>query len=334
MMDAFLKRANPKSLSAPQKTKETSAQVAEEPPNKKVKREVTQRNDLDSDEYQIDNLPLKLRPHSRRDSIANNPADDDVAEGSEIEDAYVSGPTAIESSLPEIKPDKEAIEEYYNFKASQGNDSGSPSSRLDSRAWVRGKSSLYVDAFNLALDTVLDEEAHLFDDKERRVFEEWRYLGYEAQFLYVRLFLRKTSSWHRISRLSYYNDITDTDGAVKTLQKHRDLPRETSNPPQSELNAFIQELCIFKDSFTFADASEDFIDSVEEAVSLLGLDELKTLAKEAKVQGKNKADLAKAICKMSSQQAVHPDKIRLMLNRLIPTLEMMGIGGSIFLTKF
>ncbi|KAJ8124697.1 hypothetical protein O1611_g8943 [Lasiodiplodia mahajangana] len=311
-MDAFLKRANSTSRSTPQRVaclKEKPARSRDEHPKKKVKREETQKSELDSDEYRIDTPSLKPRPGPRKDGTLADPADDDVADRSETEDAHVSRPTAIESSLPEIKPDEQAIEEYHNFKASQENDSGSASSRLDSRAWVRGKSSLYVDAFNLALDTVLSEEAHLFDAKENRVFEEWRSLSYEAQFLYVRLFLRKTSSWHRISRLNYYNDITDTETAVKTLQKHRDLPREALSEQsslalqQSDLGTFIQEQCGFEDTFTFADASEDFIDSVEEAVSLLSLDEVKAVAKEAKVQGKNKADIAKAICRMSSQQA-------------------------------
>ncbi|RYC53763.1 hypothetical protein CHU98_g12446 [Xylaria longipes] len=307
-MDAFLKKANPNSRFATQKMpslKEKPARLVEEHPKKKVKLEQAYKSDADSDEYQIDTPLLKLRPALRKYEALDSPADDDIEERSESEDTHAPGPTAIESSLPEIKPDKQAIEEYQNSKATQSDDGGSASSRLDSRAWVRGKSSLYVDAFNLALDTVLDEEAHLFDDKEKRVFEQWRSLSYEAQFLYVRLFLRKTSSWHRIARLSYHNDITDTEAAVKELQKDRVLPRETSPDelPQSELNAFVEEQCVFEDTFTFADASEDFIDNVEEAVSLLSLDEVKALAKEARVQGKNKSDLASAICRVSNQQA-------------------------------
>ncbi|KAI0424919.1 VRR-NUC domain-containing protein [Xylaria sp. FL1042] len=308
-MDAFLEKANSNRRSTPHKIsslKEKPAQIAEEHPKKKVKREVY-NSDADLDDYQIDTPPLKPWHDPQRGGDAlDSPADDDIIERSEAEDVHTSGPTAIESSLPEIRVDKEAIEEYQNFKSSQGNDTGSAVSRLDSRAWVRGKSSIYVDAFNLALDTVLEEEAHLFDAKERRVFEEWKSLDYEAQFLYVRLFLRKTSSWHRIARLGYYNDITDTEAAVKELQKKRDLTRdsppiEPSSVP--ELSNFIQEQCVLEDEFTFADASEDFIDSVEEAISLLSLDEVKNLAKEAKVQGKNKSDLTKAICRMSNQQA-------------------------------
>ncbi|KAG7144161.1 hypothetical protein HYQ46_007098 [Verticillium longisporum] len=57
------------------------------------------------------------------------------------------------------------------------------------------------------------------------------------------------------------------------------------------------------DDFTFADSSEEHITTVDEAATLLGLEELKALCKEAKVQGKNKAGLVKALCRMSYQQA-------------------------------
>lgn len=188
MTDAFLKRASAKSRSNPQRItslKEKPAQLAEEHPKKKVKREDTYKSDADSDEYHIDTPPLRPRLPLQRGDTLDSPADEDVAVKSETEVTQASMPTAIESSLPEIRPDRQAIEEYEKFKASQDNNTGDASSRLDSRAWVRGKSSLYVDAFNLALDTVLGEEAHLFDAKEKRVFEEWGSLNYEAQFLYA-----------------------------------------------------------------------------------------------------------------------------------------------------
>jgi Fanconi-associated nuclease 1 len=44
-------------------------------------------------------------------------------------------------------------------------------------------SSIYVDAFNLALDTVLKEESYLFSDEEAEVFAKYRSLDYEAQHL-------------------------------------------------------------------------------------------------------------------------------------------------------
>ena len=93
--------------------------------------------------------------------------------------------TAFENSLPAVATDKEAIEEYEAMRASQASqdDIENASSRADTRQRVRWKSSIYVDAFNLALDTVLEDESHLFDVEERCVFEQWRGLSYEAQYL-------------------------------------------------------------------------------------------------------------------------------------------------------
>lgn len=56
-------------------------------------------------------------------------------------------------------------------------------------------------------------------------------------------------------------------------------------------------------TFSFADSSEMHLQDVEEAASLLSLDELKTLAKDAKVQGSNKADLLKTFCRAISRQS-------------------------------
>lgn len=212
--------------------------------------------------------------------------------------------------MPAIISDEEAIEQYESFKASQGeagtDEPDSAASRLDSRKWIRGKSSLYVDAFNLALDTVLDEESHLFNARESAVFEKWRALPYESQFLYVRLFLRKNAQWHRTSKLGYHSDIQDVEGAVLDLQQARDLPvlDETETfGDRSSTAAYIDEETTLGEQFVFADTSAECITTVPEAVSLLSLDETKAFAKEAKVRGKNKGDIAKSICRTSRQQS-------------------------------
>ena len=59
------------------------------------------------------------------------------------------------------------------------------------------------------------------------------------------------------------------------------------------------------ESFSFADGSEDHIKTLEVASSLLMLDELKAIAKEAKVQGsgKTKAELLKTLRKTSQDQS-------------------------------
>lgn len=99
----------------------------------------------------------------------------------EVEDQRHSHP-AIEDALPPVESDKQAVEDYKAFKASQASEK-EDASAAKAPMWVQGRSSIYVDAFNLALDTVLEDESHLFDDKEHAVFSLWRQLDYEAQYL-------------------------------------------------------------------------------------------------------------------------------------------------------
>lgn len=54
--------------------------------------------------------------------------------------------------------------------------------------------------------------------------------------------------------------------------------------------------------FTFADGSDEHISTLEEASSILKLDELKAIAKEAKLQGKNKRELLDALRRTSQGQ--------------------------------
>ena len=91
--------------------------------------------------------------------------------------------TDLESALPPVKTDKDAIAEYEATRAAEKGIPSELHSRIGQRKWVQGKSSIYVDAFNLALETVLEDEGHLFDEAEAAVFEYWRNLSYEAQYL-------------------------------------------------------------------------------------------------------------------------------------------------------
>jgi Fanconi-associated nuclease 1 len=108
-----------------------------------------------------------------------------AADGSEDVHHPTSSQTELETSLPPVKADKEAIEEYEASRAAE--EDPSLEEKLGKRKWRQGKSSIYVDAFNLALETVLDEEAHLFNEAEMEVFRAWRSLTYESQYLYVSL---------------------------------------------------------------------------------------------------------------------------------------------------
>ncbi|RAH71827.1 fanconi-associated nuclease 1 [Aspergillus aculeatinus CBS 121060] len=210
--------------------------------------------------------------------------------------------TELESSLPAVQDDSQAIEEYEAARlASQ--DEPDLHQRLQDGKWRKGRSSIYVDAFNLALETVLDEEAHLFDEVEMEVFKQWQELDYEAQYLYVRLFLRKTSAWHRINRLGYYSDIADMPRVVTSLRHPRCLPTSSCPLSTGENPADIDPAPSLRltGEFRFAEHM-DQITTLEEASSLLLLDELKMLAKEAKVQGKSKNELIAALHRSSQKQ--------------------------------
>ncbi|KAJ5709575.1 hypothetical protein N7493_009866, partial [Penicillium malachiteum] len=212
----------------------------------------------------------------------------------EPEKPPVSSQTELETSLPAIQTDEEAIREYEASRLATDEDTEPGLHvRLRDGVWKRGKSSIYVDAFNLALETVLEEESHLFSAAEMEVFTQWKELSYESQYLYVRLFLRKTSAWHRVNRLGYYSDISDLCVVAVDLQRDRTLPKvEDENVEASDL----------RDSFRFADGTQE-MKTLEEVSSLLLLDELKTFAKEVKAQGKNKKELLAALCETSQTQS-------------------------------
>jgi fanconi-associated nuclease 1 len=145
----------------------------EKPPAKRLK--TYESTDIDesrdvSEEEEIPRTPKYEIPDSDEDNLSDD-----------NERPIPAQPTELESALGPVKTDKEAIEEYEAMIASDVPED--LKSRLNQRSWTKGKSSIYVDAFNLALETVLEDEGHLFDEKEMKVFEEWRQLEYEAQYL-------------------------------------------------------------------------------------------------------------------------------------------------------
>ncbi|KAI9803979.1 MAG: hypothetical protein M1833_000260 [Piccolia ochrophora] len=266
------------------------------PHAKRLKRHLSTDSSLSRTTSDDDESCAPRSPASEPTEIPDSEAEDEDEEPSEP-----LRQTELETALPPVKTDKDAIDEYEATRAAEAADLNLEQ-RLGQRTWVKGKSSIYVDAFNLALETVLQDEGHLFDEPELGVFDQWRDLDYEAQYLYVRLFLRKTSAWHRIQRLGYYSDIADLGQAAVILQTRRELPSSTAaavlNP--GELEA--PEGSMLGHSFTFADGSEE-ITTLDEASSLLNLEEVKELAKEAKVRGKNKRELLHALRRTSRRQS-------------------------------
>ena len=230
-----------------------------------------------------DGSPKTKSPRSRGTPRKSTQHEELEVEGDQpFQDIDNSADIQIAAILPPVQTDDEAIEAYEAYKAQQAEES----TEVTLPSWIRGRSSIYVDAFNKALDTVLETESYLFNAPEHAVFACWRELSYSAQYLYVRLFLRKTSAWHRVSTLGYHSDIQDMEKTVVELQLEHDLPEQPDQPeifPADEKSERPLE-----EKFQFMESSREHIDTLDEASSLLLLDELKVIARDAKVRGKNK----------------------------------------------
>ena len=186
-MDAFVQKSEASRQREPLADISNSSSM-HHPANRPLKKvKVEHSRDSSEDESSVKSFQADLRPtHLNADEELRSETEDD---GDRPSSSSVRR-TEFEDALPPVATDKDAIEEYEAMRASQrsaaeeGEDT-TAASNFDRRQWIRGKSSIYVDAFNLALDTVLEDEAHLFDTKEMKVFEAWRSLDYESQYLYV-----------------------------------------------------------------------------------------------------------------------------------------------------
>jgi len=143
-------------------------------PSKRLK---TFESTDDEDSRDISGDEGLIQPETTRREIPGSNEESDV-DGDEDE----ARPTELENALPPVKTDKDAIVEYEAMRAAE-QEPPDLKTRLGDRKWTRGQSSIYVDAFNLALETVLEDEGHLFDEKEMEVFRQWESLQYEAQYL-------------------------------------------------------------------------------------------------------------------------------------------------------
>lgn len=148
------------------------------PTSKRLKRHDSTDSSLsrrdESEEEILAPTTPPLPPREIADSEADTDDEEDFPGGTQQTD--------LESALPPVKTDKDAIAEYEATRAAEAS-TDDLHGRLGQRKWVQGKSSIYVDAFNLALETVLEDEAHLFDEAEMAVFNQWRRLSYEGQYL-------------------------------------------------------------------------------------------------------------------------------------------------------
>ena len=155
------------------------------PATKRLKRldstdsSISRREDSDVEDESRTTPTQRTAVRTSRE-IPDSEAESDDDDDNLLQDG--SRKTELESALPPVKTDKEAIAQYEATRAAEA-ESLDLSGRLGQRRWVPGKSSIYVDAFNLALETVLEDESHLFNEAEMALFEHWRDLSYEGQYL-------------------------------------------------------------------------------------------------------------------------------------------------------
>lgn len=90
--------------------------------------------------------------------------------------------------------------------------------------------------------------------------------------------------------------------ATEDLLKQHPLPESTAVAPVNPGELEPPQDAKLEGSYTFADSSNLHITTLEEASCLLRLDELKAMAKDAKVQGKNKRELLHALRCTSQKQ--------------------------------
>lgn len=96
----------------------------------------------------------------------------------------------------------------------------------------------------------------------------------ESMFLYVRLFLRKKSQWFRVEKLGYYSDISN----ISSASTHLCLPSVSLAEPHTALR------------------------DLDQALSLLSLEELKDFAKESKCSGTTKAQISASLSHIARTQ--------------------------------
>lgn len=90
--------------------------------------------------------------------------------------------------------------------------------------------------------------------------------------------------------------------AIDELQKVRDLPPPSTSIIENPGEAALPDDAQLGYAFSFADASSESITTLEEASALLFLDELKAIARDAKIDGKNKTELLRALRRVSGKQ--------------------------------
>ncbi|RUS18970.1 hypothetical protein BC937DRAFT_88121 [Endogone sp. FLAS-F59071] len=152
----------------------------------------------------------------------------------------------------------------------------------DPEAIVTFHHSMYLEAFENIIEAVVDGgEGFLFTEEEMTVFAVYRSLDDDARLLFIRLFMRKSTSarWFRLAKLNY--------------------------PQIRDLVAACGALCDLDVRFA---ENEGAMTTLDEAFEMMSLDELKEIARVfcgeiEKISGKNRARLVEAMKRSVNEQS-------------------------------
>ncbi|KAG8887334.1 hypothetical protein FRB98_000203 [Tulasnella sp. 332] len=159
----------------------------------------------------------------------------------------------------------------------------------------RKQESMYVRMFNEIIDTVLSGERFLFKEGELELLDQYKKLPYTAQYLLVRLILRKPEKWYRSDGLTeaYKEDIPNLNSAINALcLKSNDGPCSSVDRQPEYITIYDSddEEALEQTPKATAEpapphfAQDDRNASLSDILNCLIMPELKALAKDLKVK--------------------------------------------------
>ena len=139
------------------------------------------------------NLNIKLSP-----SLYNSPNRHGLNNNLNTESSNKRGTISVKRNLYSMSP------KFKRSPAKQGSPLKLDSTNSNSPSKFRKVKGMYLDNFNLVLDTITSQpqDIGLFDDEDLKILRDFHELSLEARKLYVRLIQRK-KRWLRCSTIEY-----------------------------------------------------------------------------------------------------------------------------------
>ncbi|KAJ2503708.1 hypothetical protein GGH96_000048 [Coemansia sp. RSA 1972] len=246
-------------------------------------RQSRQEDNSEIEEVHVHSISQPVQTMSNAGVVEETCRSTNVERTRPIEYPQHADPLPIESAeLDTIEPEIQPANNAFIISVTEPTPSNSPGNErppaLDTNTQPLER-QMYLQIFDRIQQTVMHTESHLFSPREQQTLVEFSNLDRHSRYLYTRIFMRK-QAWLRTSSLNYGEQMV-IDQSCKYL---------TNWGPTAE--PFLH--------------SEEMIDNCEDALSLLLLPELKTLAKTKGIKqvSKPKEFLCAALLKTLKQRTV------------------------------